>query len=188
MTANTPDKLKSVEFFSQRAVGQVSSLWHKEAFVHQPESAKQASIDALNEEQRDPSLLRQSQLKRTGKFIQVVLLEEHFQQELDILAFMPFIHEKFWYHATILKELLFRLHIDGGFPEVKQHLDNYEYCEFDAQVIDVLGGGYYEIDETTLLLTLSGKSTAYGRYRKHRLLDKFNANGHLFSDYQLVFF
>lgn len=142
---------------------------------------------------------------RQGKFIQLMLHDhvglENGKNGLDsqdgltsvwkpenheMMIFMPFDKHCQWYHAAILRELLNRLQVAGGYPEKFSHLDNYAYCTYDSNFIQVIGGGYYDADPEGLLLRLYGNSSAFGRFDKQNLRAKIDACRHPFAEYQLM--
>ncbi len=168
--------------------------------IHYPEICSWLAAD-------NPENFAVADKLRHGKFIQVVLagrldsvakIEKNclgWQATLksddqpsahEMMIFMPFNKLTVWYHAAILREMLSRLQIAGGYPEKFRHLDNYEYCDYNPDLLLVKGGGYYEADPCALLLKLSGKSSIFGKYDKQNLHTKIGSCRHPFSEYQLL--
>lgn len=89
-------------------------------------------------------------IRRGGKFIQVI------QAHAQYIIMSP--RELSVFHANIAERFFNARGIRGRYNHKRDsyHLEHPEWA--------ILGGGHWEVDDETRILTLSGTSMAYGRF------------------------
>lgn len=98
---------------------------------------------------------------RSGKFIQIIDAEE----DVESVVLSPYGLSK--YHAQILERYAAVNELAGRY--IKKH----EFYQVTGGDIEVVGGGHWKIDGSTL--RLSGESTAYGKFDPKGLVNRIRA-------------
>lgn len=97
---------------------------------------------------------------RTGKFLQLLWHGDEYLVFAQAMAYR--------YHNQILARFL----AERG---IAHHWRDEQTLEFDTQVLDVVGGGRFRVDDNARILRLWDQSQAYGRFAESELVQRIAA-------------